>query len=123
MPAKRDANKPHSRTRRGSVGAKNPIISLPAAGCELPAPSLPAGPKWTAAQQARWAELWGSPQATQWDETAVGTVASLLIYEAATWAGTASAWQAQEARYASEALGLTPKAMAAMGWRIVDDDE
>jgi hypothetical protein len=54
-----------------------------------------------------------------WDDTATGTVAVLIVYEAAILAGKASAWQAQEARYASDALGLTPKAMAALGWRIV----
>lgn len=120
MPAQRNPAKAHSRVHRGSVGAKNPLIELPARGCELPVPKLPRGPEWTAAQRARWRDLWRSPQATQWDETAVGTVASLLIYEAAIWAGSASAWQAQEARYAAEALGLTPKAMASMGWRIVE---
>lgn len=120
MPAPRNPARPNSRAHRGSVGAKNPIIELPADGCDLPVPRMPRGPEWTAAQRARWRDLWRSPQATQWDETAVGTVASLLIYETAIWAGTASAWQAQEARYAAEALGLTPKAMVAMGWRIVE---
>lgn len=32
----------------------------------------------------------------------------------------ASAWQAQEARYASEALGLTPRSLASLGWKIVE---
>lgn len=53
-----------------------------------------------------------------WDETARGTVAALLIYESEILAGTASAWQAQEARYAADALGLTPRALTALGWRI-----
>lgn len=50
-----------------------------------------------------------------------GTVAVLVSYETQIWAGEAAAWQAQEARYAADALGLTPKAMAALGWRIVDE--
>lgn len=120
MPAARNPAKPNSRVHRGSVGAKNPLIELPAAGCDLPVPRMPKGPEWSAGQRARWRELWRSPQATQWDDTAIGTVASLLIYEAAIWESKASAWQAQEARYAAEALGLTPKAMVAMGWRIVE---
>ncbi|MGA4841689.1 hypothetical protein [Streptomyces sp. G45] len=37
--------------------------------------------------------------------------------------GFRSAWQAQEARYAGEALGLTPRALVQLGWRIVDVDE
>ncbi|MVO86647.1 hypothetical protein GPA10_18255 [Streptomyces sp. p1417] len=83
---------------------------------------MPPGRDWTDADRARWEELWQSPQATMWDDTARGTVAVLLVYEAAVLAGEASAWQAQEARYAGEALGLTPRAMVQLGWRIVDDD-
>ncbi len=82
---------------------------------------MPAGREWTADEGARWDELWRSPQAVMWDDTVRGTVALLLVYESAILAGSASAWQAQEARYAGEALGLTPKALAALGWRIVDE--
>jgi hypothetical protein len=82
---------------------------------------MPPGREWSRAEKARWRELWESPQATQWDDTARGTVAVLVTYESAIFAGAASAWQAQEARYAAEALGLTPKALVALGWRIVDE--
>src|SRR5690349_13868450 len=108
MPAPRNASKPNSRVHRGSVGSRVALVELPASGCDLPVPSLPAGRDWSEVERARWEELWQSPQATQWDETARGTVACLLIYETAIYTGTASAWQAQEARYAAEALGLTP---------------
>ncbi len=120
MPAPRNAAKPHSRAHRGSVGALQALVSLPASGCTLPVPEMPAGREWSKDDCARWAELWQSPQATQWDETARGTVAVLVIYEAAILAGLASAWMAQEARYAAEALGLTPRALASLGWRISD---
>jgi hypothetical protein len=80
---------------------------------------LPAGREWSEVERARWDELWQSPQATQWDDSARGTVALLVAYEADLLAGTASAWVAQECRYAAEALGLTPRALAALGWRIV----
>jgi hypothetical protein len=59
--------------------------------------------------KARWRELWRSPQATQWDETAAGTLAVLVAYESLILSGSASTWQASEARFAAEALGLTPK--------------
>jgi hypothetical protein len=120
MPAARNGAKPHSRVNRGSVGSRQALVALPARGCDLPVPELPAGPEWTGEQRARWAELWQSPQATQWDETARGTVACLVIYEAAILSGEAAAWQAQEARYAAEALGLTPRSLASLGWRIVE---
>ncbi|WP_236238811.1 hypothetical protein [Streptomyces sp. CC228A] len=119
MPAPRDPSKPYSRAHRGQGRAA--LVSLPAQGCTLPVPEMPAGREWTDADRARWEELWQSPQATQWDDTARGTVAVLIVYEAAILAGEASAWQAQEARHAGEALGLTPRAMTQLGWRIVDD--
>jgi hypothetical protein len=118
MPAKPNPAKPHSRVHRGSVGSRLALVDLPATGCTLPVPALPGGREWSTHERDRWAELWGSPQATQWDETARGTVAALVIFEGAILAGTASAWQAQEARYAAEALGLTPRAMTSLGWRI-----
>ena len=120
MPAPRNAHKPHSRAHRGSVGSRAALIDLPATGCELPIPDLPPGRTWSEDERERWEELWRSPQATQWDETARGAAACLVIYETAIFTGAASAWQAQEARYAAEALGLTPRAMASLGWRIVE---
>ena len=124
MPKPRNVTKPHSRAHRRPVtsGPRSAMIDLPAAGCPLPVPKPPAGREWSGPELERWAELWESPQATQWDDTARGTVAVLVSYEAQIFAGTASAWQAQEARYAAEALGLTPKALVALGWRIVDDE-
>jgi len=123
MPAARNAMKPHSRANRRPVssGSKLALIELPASGCDLPVPEIPAGRTWSESERDRWRELWESPQATQWDDTVRGTVAVLVTYEAAILDGSAAAWQAQEARYAAEALGLTPKALVALGWRIVDE--
>lgn len=120
MPAPRNANKPHSRVHRGTVGSRQALIDLPAEGCDLPVPDMPAGREWSEIERARWVELWESPQACQWDETTRGTVATLVIFEAAVLSGTASAWMAQERRYAEEALGLTPRALGQLGWRIVE---
>lgn len=122
MPPKKNALKPHSRAHRRPVtsGARAALVELPAQGCDLPVPPIPVGRDWSEAEQARWIELWQSPQATQWDDSTLGTVAILVIFESAIFGNQASAWQAQEARYAAESLGLTPKAMAALGWRIVE---
>ncbi|WP_411150214.1 hypothetical protein [Streptomyces sp. A30] len=117
------SRKPESlRSRYGSRRA--PGTAQPTATITLPAevdldpPPTPAVVDWTDAQRARWTELWTSPQAFMWDETAAGTVAVLITYETAILSGVASAWQAQEYRYASEALGLTPKAMQTLGWKL-----
>jgi hypothetical protein len=120
MPRSRNPQKPYSRAHRGTVGSRQALVELPGSGCDLPVPDMPEGRTWGAAERARWTELWSSPQATQWDETARGSVACLVIYETAIFTGAASAWQAQEARYASESLGLTPRSLTALGWRICD---
>lgn len=124
MAAPRNPSSPRSRYNgrrgRGTIGPASAVIELPAAGCTLPVPDMPAGREWTDHERARWTELWESPQANAWDETARGTVASLVIYETAIMSGVASAWMAQEARHASEALGLTPKSMLSLGWRVVE---
>lgn len=123
MPAPRNAGKKHSRAHRRPVssGPRSALVELPAAGCDLPVPDPPKGREWSAAEVERWAELWESPQATQWDDSTRGTVAVLVTYESQIFAGSAAAWQAQEARYAAEALGLTPRALGQLGWRIVED--
>ena len=120
MPPAKNAAKPNSRAHRRPPGpaARAALVELPASGCDLPTPPLPKSRAWSADERARWAELWSSPQAVMWDDSAIGTVAVLLVYESAILSAEASAWQAQEARYASEALGLTPKAMSALGWTI-----
>ncbi|WP_230297818.1 phage terminase small subunit [Actinomyces provencensis] len=120
MGVSRNMTKRNSRAYREN-GAKAAVL-LPAGGSELPVPAIPPQCKetWNRAQKARWKELWESPQASQWDESCRGTVAALVAYEDAILTGAASAWMAQEARYASEALGLTPRAMAALGW-VIDD--
>jgi hypothetical protein len=104
-----------------SSGPRNALVDLPASGCDLPVPKIPPGREWTRQERARWRELWESPQDTQLDDTARGSVAVLVTYESAIFSGTASAWQAQEARYAAERWGLTPRALLALGWRIVDE--
>lgn len=94
MPAPRNAAKPHSRANRGTVGSRVALLELPAAGCDLPVPEMPAGREWSEQEKARWVELWQSPQACAWDESTRGTVASLLIFETAILSGSAAAWMA-----------------------------
>jgi hypothetical protein len=124
MGTPRNMTKPNSRAFRSANQAiRAALVQLPADGCTLPIPALPKPRKWSAPEKARWKELWESPQATQWDETVKGTVALLVTYESRLLdpddGGTA--WVAQEARHAAEALGLTPKAMTALGWMIADE--
>ena len=122
MPPQLNASKPNSRARRRSVTSSGPAstVILPAAGCEMPIPKIPAGREWSRVEKRRWNELWTSPQATQWDETASGTVALLVSYASLLLSGQGAAWIAQECRHASEALGLTPRSLLALNWQISD---
>ncbi|WP_455356862.1 phage terminase small subunit [Streptomyces sp. SYSU K217416] len=122
MAKPRKPESPRSRygTRR-SPGAAQPTatVELPPE-CSFDPPPIPGYVEWDEWQRSRWDSLWRSPQAFMWDETASSTVAMLITYERAVLSGAASAWQAQECRYASEALGLTPAAMQKLGWKIGD---
>jgi hypothetical protein len=119
MPGPRaNPSKPGSRYR----GAR-PMIVLPASGCDLPAPKMPPGRRWTAAEKRAWRDLWASPQATQWDDSAAGVVAAYMVHTTAVIAGTAPAWQAAEARQLADRLGLTPTGLAALNWRISEPGE
>ena len=120
MPKPRKPQSDRSRygTRRMPAKAQpTATVTLPLE-VDLDPPEIPDGVDWSEAQRARWRSLWTSPQSYMWDETAAGTVAVLVTYEAAILSGAASAWQAQEYRYATEALGLTPKAMQSLGWKL-----
>ncbi|MGP4088346.1 phage terminase small subunit [Streptomyces sp. KR55] len=125
MPKPRNPSAPRSRYgNRRAPGAAQPTatVTLPNES-PLDPPPMPAGVEWTESQRARWESLWKSPQAFMWDETAAGTVALLITYETALLTGKASAWQAQEYRYASDSLGLTPTAMQKLGWKIEGTDK
>lgn len=65
-----------------------------------------------------WRELWGSPQATQWDDSYAAAVAQYVVHTVAVLAGSAAAWQATEARHLGDRLGLTPQGLAALGWAL-----
>lgn len=111
--------KPNSRHRQRA--GRSSLVTLPAIGCELPAPRLPTGRKWSAAERKLWRELWASPQATQWDDSAAPAVAMLVVHVVSVLSGAGAAWRAREARALADALGLTPAGLAALGWQIGDE--
>ena len=105
---------PHSRHRNARG-----LLILPSARAGA-APPLPAGRDWSPAESALWAEMWGSPQATQWHGSYVSAVAQYVVHACAVVAGGASAWQAQECRHLGDRLGLTPQGLTALGWQLPD---
>jgi hypothetical protein len=89
-------------------------VVLPAAGRRGRAPVCPyelgvAGSAW-------WVWAWTTPQATRWDKGALYTVARRARLEDDVDSGKLAV--EKEMRELDGKLGLTPKAMADLGWTI-----
>ncbi|MFD5384511.1 hypothetical protein ACFWMG_05950 [Streptomyces sp. NPDC127074] len=118
----RNPSAPYSRFRSGAASPATKAVVLPPE-CPYDPPPVPACVDWDDDQRARWDDLWKSPQATMWDQSAAVVVAVLVTDERAILTGSASAWQAQEWRYATTALGLTPEALQKLNWTIGDGND
>ena len=114
----RNAYKQNSRANRGS-DSKGMVV-LPREGVDLPIPDPPATTKFGKAQRERYDSLWRSPQSSQWDDSVAGQVALLVVLEDQLLAGNGTAWTASTVQNISDSLGLTPKAMAHLGWVMGD---
>jgi hypothetical protein len=97
-------------------------VRLPSEGRTAPAPKWPLG-KPTAAEAAVWKELWSLPQALMWEKFRWWrTVARYVRILQRAEVLDASRDAMSEARQLEEHLGLTPKAMKALLWVVVDDE-
>lgn len=110
---KANPSRPNSRHRAG-------LIELPAK-CALPVPDMPGGRMWSDDERLLWGSLWTGPQATQWDDSFIPSLAAYICHFTAVMSGEAPAWAAQEMRHLAEQLGLTPRGMLALGWVLADD--
>ena len=124
MPAPRNALSSRSRAYRTPesrpITGKNVLI-LPLEH-QIPAPPHPPGVVFTKEEAKVWKQLWTSPVGYAWDEVETLAVASYIRYTSMVMSGTASGWCAQEARHLGDALGLTPRGRAALGWQIETGD-
>ncbi|MEU6703049.1 hypothetical protein [Streptomyces wuyuanensis] len=77
---------------------------------------MPTGRPWTEAERAMWAELWESPQATQWHDSYVPIVALYVRVVCDSLTGRVTAGLAQEARHLADHLGLSPAGLKTLGW-------
>lgn len=100
-------------------------VLLPASGRKGPAPKLPnrtpKGKAWSASTKSWWSKLWKRPQATQWsaDDDAIFRLAWL---REKVWLDEATAAELSEMRQIEDRLGLSPKALLQLRWRIVADE-
>lgn len=69
-----------------------------------------------------WANLWESPQATQWYDAYVPIVATYVQLVCQSLSGKATAGLAQEARHLADHLGLSPAGMRTLGWQMEQVD-
>lgn len=96
-------------------------VNLPASGREGDPPVMPAGREWSEVTRAEWARIWATPQATMWDSTWPDWLNWCLLREQMLEKPSASA--ASEMRQFHHKLGLNPKAMLDLRWRIVEPSE
>lgn len=123
MPPQRDPRKPHSRygPNRGRDREAETVYLPLEHGYEVP--PLPKGREWSESEKEMWQDLWESPQASQWIDSVVPTVATYVVLVGQVLAGTANGTVAKEARQMADALGLTPSGMATLGWRLESNGE
>lgn len=100
-----------------------PTTSLPASGRQGPPPDPPMlyvfGPKgldW-------WGWAWRTPQACGWDAGSLFMVARRALLEDEVDAVENRLTVQREMRELDDRLGLTPKGLAQLRWKIVADEE
>ena len=103
-----------------------PTTNLPASGRKGRAPALPSWVKLGAAGKAFWAWAWKTPQACAWgvgvgQEPVVARRAALEDILARS--EDAPLPLMKEMRELDDRLGLTPKGLEALRWKIVADPE
>lgn len=101
-----------------------PTTNLPAAGRPGPVPDPPVSYELGAVASDWWGWAWRTPQACAWDDGALFMVARRAKLEGDLHAMEPGEGLAvmREMRELDDRLGLTPKGMAALRWKIVADD-
>lgn len=94
-------------------------VNLPASGRQDPPPPLPSGRDWAPTTLEAWARLWSKPQALMWDPDSPDLVNWALLREQMLTDPRPSI--SAEMRAIHDRLGLNPKSMLQLKWRIVDE--
>jgi hypothetical protein len=122
MPAPRKAEGQRVRRNLG----QSSFVELPAEGYQGPIPEWPLG-RPTVAEAQRWEAVWRTAQAAQWVRlhialTIARYVRLVLAVEAETKNNVASAQTLNTVTAMEDRLGLSPKALQLLSWKIVDDE-
>lgn len=98
-------------------------VDLPAQGRQGDPPPWPLPDPPSAAETQAWADLWATPQAVAWERLGwtrtVGRYCRMMV--AAEAPGAKAALLAQVTAL-EDRLGLTPKSMRLLLWRVVADE-
>jgi len=94
-------------------------VELPFAGRKGAPPALAKLVDWTKDDETYWRALWRKPQATQWSEMVeLVTRLVLLRHEMLCAEKAPVASLSAEMRQIEDRLGLSPKAMLQLRWRV-----
>jgi hypothetical protein len=123
MPAQR---KPEGQRVRRNLG-QSQFVELPAEGYQGEIPAWPLDGRPTAAERRRWEAVWRTAQAAQWVRLHIDLVIAryvrlVLAVEAETKNNVASAQTLNTVTAMEDRLGLSPKALQNLSWKIVDDE-
>ncbi|SDM85664.1 hypothetical protein [Streptomyces wuyuanensis] len=86
-----------------------------------PVPDLPPVKEWTDYEQSLWAAYWQSPQAACWGDELRPVVAALVTLQAKQMVSSIAAHESKFVADTLDSLGVTPTAMARLGWELEDD--
>ena len=118
-------------TRRRRNAPTIPTTNLPAGGCDLEPPAVPDWVRLGERGRAWWDWAWSTPQAAAWSpEAHAPTVAQRALLEDDLFSAEhnedpirARAAVIAKITTLEDRLGLSPKSMAQLRWKIVEDDK
>jgi len=110
--------------RRNASAATPGVTVLPAGGRAGDPPPWPLASE-TLGEEAKWLELWATPQAVMWERMGAGVVGELARYTrmfcaavAADHATVATAHRDSEIRQLADRYGLSPLGMMRLHWAV-----
>jgi hypothetical protein len=84
-------------------------------------PALPPVKEWSDYERSLWDTYWQSPQAACWGDELQPVVASLVTLQARQMTTGIAAHESKFVADSLDALGITPTAMARLGWEVATD--
>lgn len=98
-------------------------LALPAEGRKTKPPAWPLAEPPTAPEKKLWAELWKTPMAVMWERNSWFRIVARYVRHSLEVEGSKPQVKLlAEVRALEDRLGMTPKAMESLRWRVVADE-